>query len=152
MEEKFSFGEVTPAGFLSPAEIVVSGDIEDPEVMEAIQRLQQSLAADPTFPLPPRPVEVNEDRDLALLTLPFPGKSASPEAAGDMEALRERHIADAFDGVPAEVYVGGLTAEVTDFYGIVRFYTPIVFAFVLGLSFLILMMSSAPSSYPSRPS
>ncbi len=140
MEEKFSFGEVTPAGFLSPAEIVVSGDIEDPEVMEAIQRLQLSLVGDPTFPLPPRPLEVNDDRDLALLTLPFPGKSASPEAADDMETLRERHIAVAFDGVPAEVYVGGLTAEVTDFYGIVRFYTPIVFAFVLGLSFLILMM------------
>ena len=30
MEEEFSFGEVTPAGFLSPAEIVVSGEIPIP--------------------------------------------------------------------------------------------------------------------------
>ena len=36
--------------------------------------------------------------------------------------------------------MGGPTAESTDFYGIVDVYTPIVFAFVLGLSFLILMM------------
>ena len=140
MEEEFSFGEVTPAGFLSPAEIVVSGDISDPRVQEAIQNLQLSLVADQRFPLPPQPPMVNEQGDLALLVLPFPGKSTSPEAADDMEVLRDQLIPAAFDGVPAEVYVGGLTAEVTDFYNIVGVFTPIVFAFVLGLSFLILMM------------
>ena len=58
-----------------------------------------------------------------------------------MKRLREEHVAPAFDeGVPAEALVGGLTAEVADFYGIVDLYTPIVFAFVLGLSFVILMM------------
>ena len=140
MEQEFSFGDVTPAGFLSPAEIVISGDINSPQVMEAIQSLQLALVADPTFPLPPQPLVVNDAGDLGLLVLPFPGKSTSPEAADDMEALREQHVQAAFDGVPVEVYVGGLTAEVTDFYGIVRTYTPIVFVFVLGLSFLILMM------------
>ncbi len=140
MEKEFSFGEVTPAGFLSPAEIVVSGDIDDPKVLGAIEKLNQSLVADPAFPLPPRPMVVNDDRDLALLSLPFPGKTNSPEAADDMTDLRERHIPAAFEGVAADVYVGGPTAESTDFYGIVDVYTPIVFAFVLGLSFLILMM------------
>ena len=140
MEEEFSFGAVTPAGFLSPAEIVISGDIDSPQLQEAIGKLQASLAADPRFPLPPQPPVVNEQRNLALLVLPFPGKSTTPEAADNMGILRDRHIADAFRGVPAEVYAGGLTAEVADFYGIVRFYTPLVFAFVLGLSFLILMM------------
>ena len=140
MEEEFSFGSVTPAGFLSPAEIVVAGDVDDPGVAQAIQRLQTSLADDPSLPLPPQQMVVNEDRNIALLVLPFPGKTASPEAAEKMRTLREEHIGPAFDGVPAEVYVGGLTAEVADFYDIVRLYTPIVFAFVLGLSFLILMM------------
>ena len=140
MEEKFSFGTVSPAGFLSPAEIVVSGNIDDPQVMGAIAEVSQSLAEDPAFPIPPQPPEVNDARDLALLTLPFPGKSTSPEAADEMVRLRNEHVAPAFDGVPAEVYVGGLTAEVADFYGIVRVYTPIVFVFVLGLSFLILMV------------
>ena len=50
MEQEFSFGAVTPAGFLSPAEIVVSGNMDDPDVLEAIQRLQLSLVADPHFP------------------------------------------------------------------------------------------------------
>ena len=90
---------------------------------------------------------------MSLLVLPFPGKSTSPEAADNMAVLREQHIDTAFDGVPAEVFVGGLTAEVADFYGIVRFHTPIVFVFVLGLSFLILMMVFRSIVIPSqRPS
>ena len=140
MEEKFSFGDVTPAGFLSPAEIVVSGDLNDPSVQAAIGRLVQALTEDPTFPVPPQPPVPNTAGDLALITLPFPGKSTSPEAADDMKRLREDFVAPAFEGVDAEILVGGLTAEVADFYGIVRVYTPIVFAFVLGLSFIILMM------------
>ncbi len=137
--EEFSVGEVSPAGVLSPAEIVIDGDINDPRVQEAIQRLQMSIMDSPDFPVPPT-LEVNDSGDLALMTLPFPGESFSRAATEDMATLREELIPAAFDGVPAEVHVGGLTAESADFYGIVDIYTPIVFAFVLGLSFIILMM------------
>ena len=139
LEEKFSVGEVSPAGVLSPAEIVIDGDVNDPRVQEAISRLQGSIMEHPDFPVPPT-LEVNDDGDLGLLTLPFPGESSSREATRDMATLREELVPAAFEGVPAEVHVGGLTAETADFYGIVDVYTPIVFAFVLGLSFIILMM------------
>ena len=138
-EEEFSVGEVSPAGFLSPAEIVIAGDIDDPQVQDAIGRLEKSLVDSPDFPVPPSR-EVNPGGDLAVLTLPFPGKSNSREATEKLAAIRESHVPAAFDGVPAEVYVGGVTAEATDFFGIVDVYTPVVFAFVLGLSFIILMM------------
>ena len=137
--EEFSVGEVSPAGFLSPAEIVVDGDVNSPEVQEAMARLVKSLVDDPTFPVPPSQ-EANADGDLALLTLPFPGEPNSRAATAKMSTLREEHIPAAFDGVPAKVYVGGVTAEAADFFGIVDVYTPIVFAFVLGLSFIILML------------
>ena len=139
LEEEFSVGEVSPAGILSPAEIVIDGDVNDPRVQEAIAKLQLSIVESPEFPVPPV-LQVNDAGDLALLTLPFPGESTSRAATEDMAMLREELIPAAFDGVPAEVYVGGLTAESADFYGIVDRYTPIVFAFVLGLSFIILMM------------
>ena len=139
LEEEFSVGEVSPAGVLSPAEIVIDGDVSDPRVQEAIAKLQLSIVESPEFPVPPA-LQVNDAGDLALLTLPFPGESTSRAATEDMAMLREELIPAAFDGVPAEVYVGGLTAESADFYGIVDRYTPIVFAFVLGLSFIILMM------------
>ena len=139
LEEKFSVGQVSPAGILSPAEIVIDGDVEEPAVAGAIGRLQGALIADPNFPVPPTK-ETNAAGDLAVLTLPYPGQPSSPEAAELMSVLREDIIPASFEGVPAQVYVGGLTAEVADFFGIVRVYTPIVFALVLGLSFLILMM------------
>ena len=139
-EEEFSQGEVNPAGYLTPAEIVISGNISDPAVKGGIERLQAALVADAGFPVPPNPLVVNDAGDLALLTVPYPGKTASPEAADEMRRLRSDIVAPAFEGVDAEVLVSGLTAEVTDFYDIVSVYTPIVFAFVLGLSFIILMM------------
>ena len=138
-KEEFSVGEVSPAGFLSPAEIVIDGDVNSPQVQEAMARLLQSIADDPAFPVPPSQ-EANDAGDLALLTLPFPGEPNSREATSKMAALRDEHIPAAFDGVAAEVYVGGVTAETADFFGIVDVYTPIVFAFVLGLSFIILML------------
>ena len=140
LEEEFSVGEVTPAGVLSPAEIVIDGDIESPQVQEAMSRLEKSIIDSPDFPVPPVR-EVNDDGDLALLTLPFPGEPNSRAATEKMAALREVHVPAAFDGVAAEVYVGGATAEATDFFNIVDVYTPIVFAFVLGLSFIILMLA-----------
>ena len=138
-EEEFSFGDVSPAGVLSPAEIVIDGDINNPQVQAAIARLVTSLEADPTFPMP-LPPQVNQAADLALLTLPFPGQPNSREATEQMATLRDVHIAAAFEGVPAEVHVGGATAEAADFFGIVDVYTPIVFAFVLASSFIILML------------
>ena len=139
LEEEFSVGDVSPAGVLSPAEIVIDGNINDPSVQQAIAGLQQAIIASPEFPVPPV-LQVNVAGNLALLTLPFPGESTSRAVTADVTKLREELIPAAFDGVPAEVYVGGLTAESADFYGIVDRYTPIVFAFVLGLSFIILMM------------
>ena len=138
-EEEFSVGEVSPAGILSPAEIVIDGDIDSPQVQQAMARLVKSLEDDPAFPIPPLR-EVNPERDLALLTLPFPGEPNSRAATDKLATLRDLQVSAAFEDVPAEVYVGGVTAEATDFFGIVDTFTPIIFAFVLGSSFIILML------------
>ena len=142
LEEEFSVGDVSPAGTLNPAEIVIKGDIASPQVQEATARLAQSLQDAPEFPLPPS-LQLNDQGDLALLTLPFPGKPNSRAATEKLTSLRDTYIPAAFEGVPAgtyEVYVGGATAEATDFFSIVSAYTPIIFAFVLGLSFILLML------------
>ncbi|MXZ06475.1 MAG: MMPL family transporter [Acidimicrobiia bacterium] len=138
-EEKFSVGTVTPAGFISPAEIVIDGDLNDPAVAEAASALRLSLFENPAFPVPPEFI-ANEANDLALITLSFPGRPNSPAAADLVRVIREQIIPASFEGVPADVYVGGASATLADFQGIVSLYTPIVFALVLGLSFIILMM------------
>ena len=68
------------------------------------------------------------------------GDPGQRETAGVATTIREEYIPGAFDGVDAEVLVSGAPAEVADIISIVERYTPIVFAFVLGLSFLLLML------------
>src|SRR5690606_15574970 len=46
----------------------------------------------------------------------------------------------AFEGTSAKVYVGGPTAGNSDFFDLVGTYTPLVFAFVLGFSLILLTL------------
>ena len=134
-EPTFSFGLV------NPAEVVIDGDINSPAVQEAIASLQQSLLADSRVSYQVAPVpDLNEAGDLAMLPVIIPGEPSGPDAVAAMAALREEHIPAAFSGVPADVSVGGVTAVTADLFDIVDLYTPIVFAFVLGLSFIILLL------------
>ena len=133
LEQEFSFGVV------NPAEIVVDGDVGSPQVQEAIGKLSESMQADPRFPLPPE-LNAFPDANLAVLSVVIAGEPSGPEAIAAVNAIRDEHIPAAFVGVPAEVLVGGLSATSADFQDIVDTYTPIVFAFVLGLSFILLMV------------
>ncbi len=133
MEEHFSFGLV------NPTEIVIDGDIDSPAVRQAIGELQASLAAHQGLQVVPGET-VNDPRDLALFTVLIPGEPRTQEAVDVVNTIRDQYIPAAFDGVDAEVFVGGISAEATDVYSIVQRYTPIVFAFVLGFSFLVLML------------
>ena len=133
LENEFSYGVV------NHADITIAADIDSPEVQQAIDELSVSLQADPRFPLAPE-LKSFPDVDLAILSVAVAGEPAHPDALAAITAIREQHVPAAFAGLPAEVVVGGISAGHTDFREIVRVYTPIVFAFVLGLSFLLLMI------------
>ena len=133
LEDKFSFGLV------NPAEIVIDGDLGSPQVQAAIARLAESVTEDARFPIQPVTAP-GPSGDLALMTLPLPGEPRSHTTVEAISVLREEHIPAAFDGVSAEVFVGGETAVTADLFAVVDRYTPIVFAFVLGLSFAVLLL------------
>ena len=134
MEENF------PAfASFNPTDIVIDGAIDSPQTQQAIQKLKASLEADQGLQAVLGPV-VNDARDLALLTAIIPGEPRSQASVDVVETIRGQHIPAAFEGVDAEAFVGGVTAQATDVFSIVRSYTPIVFAFVLGFSFLVLML------------
>ena len=133
LEENFSFGLV------NPVEIVIDGDVNSSEVQGAIQRLNETLSNDPRFPLPPIPT-VSPAGDLGLLTLITHGEPSSQATVDAVTVLRDEYIPAAFAGVAAEVLVGGVSAASADVFEIVDTYTPIVFLFVLGFSFIILML------------
>ena len=134
LEKEFSFGLV------NPVEVVISGDINSPPVQEALDKLRTGLHESQDFPLPPAELEVNPAEDLALLQVAIPGEPRSQATVDVITGLREEIIPAAFSGVSADVYVGGVAANAADFFEIVDRYTPIVFGFVLGFSFLFLML------------
>ena len=130
LREEFGFG------LNAPAEIVIDGDIESGPVQNAIAGLRETLGSQPLFG--PSTLEVNEDGDLALMSVPLVGGPATEETISAVRELRDEYIPRAFSGVAAEVYVTGTTAEEIDFIDIARRYFPYVVALVLGLSFILL--------------
>ena len=133
LDQEFSAGEVTPA------EIVIDGDIDSPLVQSGIEDLKAQLALDNAFS-EARPLQVNDDRDLALLSVPVAGDSASDEAIDAIKRLRNQYIPAAFGDVPAEVHVAGETAINTDFFNLADNAAFVVIPFVLGIGFLLLMV------------
>ena len=133
LDEEFSAGEA------APAEIVIDADIDSPAVRSAVDRLTVALEAETLF-APPRPLDVNPARDLAVLRVPIDGDAVSVETQDAIKRLRKTHIPAAFDGVPATVLVTGEAAFNLDFIKIANDAALVVFPFVLGISFLLLMV------------
>lgn len=133
LEEEFAFG------LASPSDIVIEGNIGDPQVQGAIQQLTQLLVEDPRFPIPPL-FDPSSSGEIALIKLALPGHPTGEDAVALMSVLQDEHIPAAFSGVPVEVNVGGQSAASAEIFQVVDQYTPIVFAFVLGFSFIVLLL------------
>lgn len=133
LERQFSFGLV------SPVEVVVDGDIDSPAVQQALARLPELVAADDAF-YGAGQMDVNAGGDLAVVSLPLNSIPTSDKAAAAVERLRQEYVPEAFAGTDARVMVSGEPAIMHDYHGITDDYRLAVFAFVLGLSFILLMM------------
>lgn len=133
LEEEFSFG------LLTPVEIVVEGPWGSAEVKAGVDKLQAALAQDAAFVGPLRP-QVDQSGGLTLLSASLALDPNSEEAYQTVRRLRSDIIPSAFAGTGARVLVTGATAQNVDFIDIVSRYTPIVFAFVLSFSFLLLTL------------
>ena len=131
LEENFA------GGLSEPAEIVIDGDVSSPDVQSAIDELTQTVTSDEAFAAP-NPLEVNEAGDLAVLSIPFQGDIYEDISVQAIRDLREDYVPAAFADTDARVLVGGETAFNVDFFNQSDTYMPIVFVFVLGLSFLLL--------------
>ena len=130
------------AGRSIPTQVVVTAaDVNAPAVAGAIGRMEAAIEADLEIVITPSPTDgASADGSLWLTTVALPGDSASDEALDALARLREEIAPAAFVGVDAQVAMGGQSAVSQDFFDMVGRFTPIVFAFVLGLSFLLLMV------------
>ena len=133
LDEKFSFGEVTPA------EVVIEGDIASPAVQAGIERLRELLAGDDAFG-EPRELEVSDSGRIALFAVPVAGDTSGVASIAAVTRLDELYVEEAFAGSGANIYVSGETAFNIAFFDVSKDSAKIVFPFVLGISFLLLLV------------
>jgi RND superfamily putative drug exporter len=126
-----------PTASSSPALIAVVGNVRSSQVQAAIRRLREELARDPVF-RGGSDVRVGPNGDVAAIGVSVGGDRVGPRALDAVRRLRSAEIPRAFQGTNARVYVGGDTADNVDFIHAMNAWLPIVFTFVLGLSFVLL--------------
>jgi putative drug exporter of the RND superfamily len=119
-----------------PVQIVVAAGYERPAARAALERLSDRLAADPRFGS--GEIRRSPDGRVGMLQVPIKGDSAGTQAVAAVRELRSETIPELFGGTEATVYVGGDTAENIDYFDSVSDPAPIVLAFVLGLTLVLL--------------
>ena len=126
-----------PGETTEPVEIVVDGDTGSPPVRAGIERLTQRLARSEIFGTPE--TQTSRAGHLTKLTVPIQGDPLGEHAVDAVRELRSEQVPAAFGDV--EVLVAGDTAESIDEADTMSRWLPIVFAFVLGLSFALLTIA-----------
>jgi putative drug exporter of the RND superfamily len=140
--------EEFPGQTTDPVEIVVDGNTGDPKVAEAIARLKFALEREEIFGPPAE--EVNAAGNTTHFTVPVAGDALSKEAVAAVRRLRSDVIPRAFFGSPAEAFVTGDTGEEIDYFDVMSDWLPVVFAFVLGLSFILLTVAFRSIVLPAK--
>jgi len=133
LEEEFGIGTV------DSVEVVVEGDVRSPELRAAIGELGRRIEADGGF-RPPE-VSLSDDGRLATVEALVAGDSRDQRALAAVERLRSDVVPDVIEPTGARALVTGETAEVIDYRELADTWLPIVFAFVLLLSFVLLTVA-----------
>jgi uncharacterized membrane protein YdfJ with MMPL/SSD domain len=126
----------------APASVVLkAADIDAPEVQTAIADFQKTIASDPMFP-GTIDTEINPAHTAAVLNVGLAGSGSGDAATTAVEHLREDVLPATLDGVSGiTAEVGGQAAAEADFNTLMQSKTPLVFGFVLGLAFLLLLVT-----------
>jgi RND superfamily putative drug exporter len=121
-----------------PAQVVVSAkNVNAASVATAIARLKhEALASDQMHQ--PITVDVNPQHTLARIAIPVAGDGTNKASQDALRTLRGS-IVPGTVGTVGSAYVTGPTAQSVDFNHQLSSRAPYVFAFVLGLAFLLLL-------------
>ena len=125
-----------------PATVVVkASDVTSPAVKAGIADLQAQAKGDPRV-AGPIGVEVNPSHTIARLSVGLPGTGSDAASKQALTHLREDLLPATIGSVHGvETAVSGTAAANADFNTLMKGRTPLVFAFVLGLAFILLLVT-----------
>ena len=122
-----------PGGPMPAIVAVQASDVTTPRIQGAIKALQKTAKG-------PTSVNLSPDHTVALVSIPLPGNGTDARSNAALEQLRN-HTVPSTVGKVARVDVTGMTAGSKDFNDTMRSHLPLVFAFVLGLAFVLLLVT-----------
>jgi putative drug exporter of the RND superfamily len=113
------------------------------QVRSALLDLAGRAGASPRFAVSGEPdLEVSADSRVSVLTLAIPDGDNSPGAEQSLRELRDTLVPETVGQVPdASAAVGGRTAASVDFSRMLSSRLPFVMAFVLGLTFVLVLVT-----------
>jgi uncharacterized membrane protein YdfJ with MMPL/SSD domain len=130
-------------GSPAPATVVIKADnVQSPTVKSAIASLEREALATKQMK-PPMTVRVNHDRTVAAVDIPLVGSGDDDASFAALKTLRSDVLPSTVGklGSGVEYAVTGNTAGTKDFNDQMKSRLPFVFAFVLGLAFLLLLLT-----------
>ncbi|MFF3867163.1 MMPL family transporter [Micromonospora sp. NPDC001898] len=135
-------GAAFPGG-ADPAVLAVrADDVTTPALTAAIGRFRAEALATGALHEPVT-IEINPDRTLAVVSAGLSGTGIDTVSEQAVRALREDVIPRTVDGVDgAEALLTGQAAASVDYNDAMGRSAPLVFGFVLGLAFLLLLLVS----------
>jgi RND superfamily putative drug exporter len=126
-----------------PAEVVIKApDVTTPQMEETIGQLKWRALVYARMH-EPITTDINDQKTVAVVSIPVPGKATDQAAFDSLKSLREEVIPTTLGtlGDDVEYGVTGFTAETEDFNNQLKRTAPFVFAFVLGFAFLLLLLT-----------
>jgi RND superfamily putative drug exporter len=123
-----------------PAVVVVSApDVTAPDVSAGIAALRRAALATGEMS-EPTTVDVSASHRAARVRIPLAGGGTDATSDRALELLRETVVPTTIGRVPdVEIHTTGLTADSRDFNDSMKSHAPYVFAWVLGLTFVLLL-------------
>ena len=133
--------EAFPAEGPQSRVVVEAGDVTTGPVAAAISDLRAEVEAD-KLATGPVNVETSADGTVAAIDVPTAGSGSDAASTAALERIREQTVPAAFADAPsASVNVTGDAAQSKDFNDLLAERLPLVFAFVLGLAFLLMLVT-----------
>ena len=130
-----------PGGAVPATTVIKAEDVTAAPVQAAIQQLHdQALATGQLSE--PSAVDVSPDKTVAVVALSVKGSGTDAASERSLEVLRSEVVPATVGKLAgAEVAVNGVTAGTKDFTDVVTARAPVVFLFVLGLAFILLLVT-----------
>ena len=134
LEDHFSSSLIVPAKV-----IVDAPDVNTPEIRAALAALIETVGNNDAF-LGPFDTATDRAGTVTRINVPLAGNIDDDQSEDAVRLLREQIVPEAFAGLNVQFFVAGDTAEGIDFRDRMFSSAYYVFAFVLGLSFLLLLV------------